>query len=186
MLSSIKNWLKLSLIYPIKVVSSLERASSFVLTAIIIFLMFFVGAEVVSRYFFKPIPGHYDLTELLLPLLVFLGLTYAQSFHGHIRVEFFINMLKGRVYHFVESLGLALSLCLFLLLAIYTFGNALTAYQVGSVTEGHYFPTWCTRLFISIGSAVMCFRLIIQLTQNLIQLAKGIERKDLNRARMGG
>lgn len=181
MLSRIKNLLKPCLIYPIKGVSSLERASSFVLTAIIVVLMLFVGAEVVSRYFIKPIPGHYEIVELLMPLVAFLAVAYTQSFHGHVRVEFLIFMLKGRVYHFAESLWLVLPLCLFLFLAICTFRDALSAYQIGDVTPSNYFPTWGTRLFIAISYALLCFRLIIQLGQNLIQFGNGIERKDLNR-----
>ena len=186
MLSSIKNWLKPCLIYPVKGVSSLEDAFSFALTGIILFLMFFVGAEIVSRKFFVPIWGHYELVEVLIPVLAFIGCAGCQNVHGHLRVDFFIFKFKGRVYHFVESLWLVLSICLFLILAIFTFEDALFALEVGHVTSSCEFPTWPSRLCISTGCALMCCRLIIQLTQNLIQLAKGIERKDLNQSRMVG
>lgn len=181
-----KDWLKLILSYPTKGVSSLDRVFGFVLAVIVIFLMLFVSAEVVSRYFIKPIPGMVEIVKLIMPVVAFLGVAYAQSFRGHIRIELFLYKLKGRVYHFVESLWLVLSLGIFILLAIYTFGNTLDAYREGDITAFYYFPTWVSRLLISVGCAVLCFRLIIQLTQNLVQLAKGIERKDLNQSRMGG
>ena len=180
MLTRIKVWLKHCPIYLIKWVSFLEKLSAFALTVVILFFMFFIGAEVLSRYFIRPIPGHLEIVELVVPVLAAIGIGYAQKCKSHVRVELFIHMLKGRMYHFVESLLLVLAFCIFLILAICTFRDALSAYQIGDVTLSYEFPTWGGRFFVSIGFALICFRLLIQLTQNLIQIAKGIERKDLN------
>ena len=94
-------------------------------------------------------------------------------------------MLKGRIYHFTESLWLLLSLAIFIILSIYTLDNALAARDYGDTTQYYHFPTWYTRMFIFIGCALMCLRLVIQLVQNLVQLVSGVERKELNQSRMG-
>jgi TRAP-type C4-dicarboxylate transport system permease small subunit len=44
--------------------------------AIAVFVMLFVTAEVVMRYGFSaPIPGHLEGSELLMPIIVFLGIS---------------------------------------------------------------------------------------------------------------
>ena len=189
MLSKINNFLKLSLAFPTKGVAAIDTAFSF-LTAIIVgflilFLMLFVTIEVVARYAFKPTPGHVELVRLIMPVIAFLGVAYAQSYNGHIRVEILLLKIKGRLYHFIESFYLVLALIVFVLLAINTLDNALFAREMGDVTPFYLFPTWETRVFIFIGCAAMCLRLIIQLTQNLIQLASGVERRELNQSKIG-
>ena len=186
MLSRIKDWTQSGLIYAIKGVSFFERVSGYTLAIIIIVLLLLICTSVIARYFGKPILLDFDIVTLIVPALAFLGVAYCQQFRGHLRIEFIIERLKGRSYHFVESLLLALSICIFLLLAVYTFRDAINAYQAGYVTPATFLPTWYTRFLIAFGCILMCFRLVIQLTQNLIQLANGIERKDLNRSRMEG
>jgi len=188
-LSKMKNFLKLSLTFPTKGMAALDTAFGLIMAVIVIFLILFlmlsVTTEVVARYVFKPTPGHVELVRLIMPVIAFLGISYAQSYNGHIRVELLLLKLKGRVYHSLESFYLALSLVVFMFLAIFTLDNALFALEMGDVTPMYNFPTWGTRLFIFIGSAVMCLRLIIQLTQNIIQVVSGIERRELNQSKMG-
>lgn len=184
MLSGIKNWPRSGLSYAEKVVSFLERVSGIILAIIVIFLVLLICTSVTARYFAKPILLDYDIVTLIVPVLAFLGVSFCQQFRGHLRIEFIVNRLKGRSYHLVESLWLAISICIFVILAVYTLRDAIAAYQTGYVTPATFLPTWYSRFLIATGCIIMCFRLVIQLTQNIIQLVNGIERKDINRSRM--
>ncbi|NJM28169.1 MAG: TRAP transporter small permease subunit, partial [Pseudanabaena sp. RU_4_16] len=56
--------------------------------------MMFVSAEVLMRYGFNsPIPGHLELSELLMPIIVFLALSYTQATHGHVGMDFLLDAL---------------------------------------------------------------------------------------------
>ena len=68
---------------------------------VILFVMFFVGAEVLMRYAFDtPIPGHLELSELMAPIIVFLALSYTQATHGHVGMDLVLDSLPpgGRRY----------------------------------------------------------------------------------------
>ena len=140
--------------------------------------------SVTASYLDRPILLDYDIVTLIVPALAFLGVSFCQQFRGHLRIEFIVNRLKGRFYHSVESFWLLVSICIFVILAVYTLRDAIDAYQTGYVTPATFLPTWYTRFLIATGCIIMCFRLVIQLTQNLIQLVNGIERKDINQSRM--
>ena len=118
MLSRIKDWPQSGLIYTIKGVSFLERVSGIILAIIIVFLLLLIITSVTARYFAKPILLDYDIVTLIVPALAFLGVAYCQQFRGHLRIEFIVGKLKGRSYHFVESLWLAIYVCIFLLLGL--------------------------------------------------------------------
>ena len=64
---------------------------------IIVFVMFFVGAEVIMRYAFNaPIAGHLEGSELLLPVIVFLAISYTQATRGHVGMDLLLDMLAPR------------------------------------------------------------------------------------------
>ena len=59
-----------------------------------LFVMFFVGAEVLMRYAFDaPIPGHLELSELAAPIIVFLALSYTQATHGNVGMDLVLDAL---------------------------------------------------------------------------------------------
>ena len=56
-----------------------------------------LGCGIVSRYVFgKPIPGVYDIVQLLLVWVVFLSLAFTQKEKRHIRVEIILNRISHR------------------------------------------------------------------------------------------
>lgn len=58
----------------------IEIALMAVAAAIAVFVMLLVSAEVIMRYGFSaPIPGHLEGSELLMPIIVFLGLPYMSA-----------------------------------------------------------------------------------------------------------
>ena len=63
--------------------------------------MLFVGAEVMMRYVFNsPIPGHLEVSELLMPIIVFLGLSYTQATHGHVGMDLVLDSLPPRAQRY--------------------------------------------------------------------------------------
>ena len=117
-MSETKSTWKRIVTFPVKGMDGIDTASGFIMAIIVAFLMLSVTVEVIARYVYKPTPGHVELVRIIIPVIAFLGVAYAQSFAGHIRVEILLLMLKGRVYHFTESLWLFLSLGIFIILTI--------------------------------------------------------------------
>ncbi len=62
---------------------------------ILFMMMLLTVADVIGRYFFNfPIAGTFELTEVMLSLLVFFSIAYTQIHKGHIAL---ISLLHG--YH---------------------------------------------------------------------------------------
>lgn len=73
-----------------------------------------LGVGIVSRYVFGyPIPGIYDIVQLLLVWVVFLSLSFTQKGERHIRVEIILRYLseRKRLYLDIAALIFGCILC---------------------------------------------------------------------------
>jgi TRAP-type C4-dicarboxylate transport system permease small subunit len=60
-------------------------------------LMFLTVADVFGRYLFnRPVPGTFELTEMLMVLIVFMALGLAQQHNEHISLDLAYNYFPGR------------------------------------------------------------------------------------------
>jgi TRAP-type C4-dicarboxylate transport system permease small subunit len=131
---------------------------------VILFVMFFVGAEVVMRYAFNsPIPGHLEGSELLGPIIVFLALSYVQATHGHVGMDLVLDALAPAARRFAEIGTLLISIFICAVLAYFSGKNALQLWRFDDVTmTPPYFKTWPSAAAIPLGYALISVRMYIQ------------------------
>ena len=143
----------------------IEYGLAAVSAAIALFVMAFVGAEVLMRYFFNsPIPGHLEGSELLMPMIVFLALSYTQATHGHVGMDLVLDTLSPRVKRWATIGTLLLSLFICAVLAFFSAKNALQLWRYDDVTmTPPYFKTWPSGAAIAIGYALISLRMWIQI-----------------------
>ena len=66
-----------------------------------VFLMATICVDVVTGNIFnRPIPGVYELCQVILTVLVFTSWAYTQSKHGHIHVTMFVAMMPQKLRFF--------------------------------------------------------------------------------------
>ena len=66
-------------------------------------LMFLAVFSVGGRNFFnQPLPGYVDWIEQIMPLIAFMGVAYTQRNGGHIRMDIFVGLFRGRALWLVE------------------------------------------------------------------------------------
>ena len=131
---------------------------------IAVFVMLFVTAEVVMRYGVNaPIPGHLEGSELLMPIIVFLGLSYTQATHGHVGMDLVLDALRPRPrrYATMGTLLISIFVC-----SIFAWFSARSAYQLwlfDDVTMSPpYFKTWPAGAAVALGYALISLRLYVQ------------------------
>jgi len=133
--------------------------------AVALFVMLFVGAEVMMRYAFDaPIPGHLELSELLMPIIVFLGLSYTQATHGHVGMDLVLDTLSPgtRRYAFMATLVISIFVCS--VLAWFSAKNAYQLWLYDDVTMSPpYFKTWPTGAAVATGYLLTALRMYVQL-----------------------
>jgi TRAP-type C4-dicarboxylate transport system permease small subunit len=132
--------------------------------AIAFFAMLFVSAEVLMRYVFNaPIPGHLEGSELLMPIIVFLALSYTQAMHGHVGMDLVLDSLTPRIRRFATMGTLLISIFVCAILAWFSAKNAWQLWQYDDVTMSPpYYKTWPSGASIALGYLLICLRMYLQ------------------------
>ena len=131
---------------------------------VILFVMLFVGAEVVMRYAFNsPIPGHLEGSELLMPVIVFLAISYTQATRGHVGMDLLLDMLSPGVRRYAEMGTLLISIFVCSVLAYFSYKNAYQLWAYDDVTmTPPYFKTWPAATAIPLGYGLISLRMFLQ------------------------
>ena len=161
-----------------KLISRAESWLNIIGVMLIVVIMLLTVVDVVGRYFFNsPLYGAIDISEIAMAGIVYLGLAYTLKNGTHVRVELFVNMLKGRIFHLTEVSTLLLSLFLFAITFFSSLQFTIKSWEVGDCTPQLWWPTWPAKLSLTLGAFFICLRLIIQIIQHLSQTIAGRGRE---------
>jgi TRAP-type C4-dicarboxylate transport system permease small subunit len=126
-------------------------------------IIFMASFESIARYLSYPTSWTLELTEYALIYSVFLGISYAEKYGDHIRVDFFIDLLTGKTKKYVEIFNY-ICIILFIIPMIY-YGFKL---WIKSFTAGVLSPTplrvplfWIQFIF-PIGMALMFVKILLK------------------------
>lgn len=141
-----------------------EQLLLYAAVAVLLFVMAFLGAEVLMRYAFNsPIPGHLEGSELLVPIIVFLALSYTQATRGHVGMDLVLDALPQRARRIAEMATLVVSIFICAVLAYFSFKHARQLWEYDDVTmTPPYFKTWPSAAAIPLGYALTAFRMYLQ------------------------
>ena len=133
--------------------------------AVILGVMVFVCAEVVMRYAFNaPIPGHLEGSELLVPVIVFLALSFTQATHGHVGMELLIDNIPATAQRWLNIITLIASIFICAVIAWFSFKHSYQLWEYDDVTmTPPYFKTWPAAATIVLGYGLCAVRMYIQL-----------------------
>jgi TRAP-type C4-dicarboxylate transport system permease small subunit len=146
----------------------LSRAINSIGVGFLAVMMFLTGTDVTLRYIFnRPIAGAYELTELMMVILVFWGLSYTQFEKGHVAIELVFSRLPKRAQAIVDIIVYCLCLGLFALLVWQSVVQAKDKLVSGLVTGTLLIPVWPFYLAEALGCIIMCFVLFVDLLGSL-------------------
>lgn len=152
-----------------RLLGTTERALNLVAAGAILLVMVLVTTQIVARKLGTAIPGIYESAELLMVAIVFLGLAYTQSQHGHVRMELLVTRLSPRWRNTLEVLTLLLSLGLFVIITYKSWGNAYQSWQMKDVTMGLIdWPVWPSKILVPIGSGLLSVRFMVHLVRLVV------------------
>ena len=144
----------------------IENGLSLVSAGLVLFAMLFVTAEVFSRnpaLFASPIPGHLELSELLMPPTIYLAISYTQATGGHVRMTLFIDLLPPKLRAFVELVVRMLSIAICAILCYFSAKHALRVWQFGDVTMSPpYFAVWPSAIMAPVGLFLVTLRMYLE------------------------
>ena len=149
----------------IRVLAATEKWFAFTGAACVALIMLAVTIQVITRYVFNiQFPGVYESTELLIVAVVYLGLAYIESENGHIKMDLLIDKLHGRKRKVLDVIILLLSIALFIVMTYKTGEYAIHEFIIGDVAMGIItWPLWPSKIFVPVGTALLCVRLVVHL-----------------------
>ncbi len=148
----------------------IEDLLTYCSVGLILCVMVWVCGEVIGRYVFNaPLPGHLEGAELLLPMIVFFGVSYVQARDGHVGMTFVVDALPKRVRRVTDILSLIVSSLTCAALAYFSSKTAWLAWTYEDVTMSPpYWPVWPSAAVIPLGYGMLSIRMILQILQKLM------------------
>ena len=130
-------------------------------------MMFMTGIDVVMRYIFnRPISGVYELTELMMVILVFFGLAYAQVNKEHVAVDLVYTRFAPKMKTIANCVSCFLCMGLFVIMTWQSIKQAQGKWNSGLMTGTLGIPLWPFYLITAMGCLVTCFVFIADLLKS--------------------
>ena len=151
---------------------AVETGCSRIAAGIIMIMMFLTTADVISRYVFNsPIIGVFEISQVLLVGVVFLGLAYVQTMKGHVKVDVVTSWLPQRAQLTLDTFGYIVG---FLIMAVITWRSGVSAWTAW-VTKEHtmgliHMPFWPGKSLVPFGTSLLCLRLLSDIIGNFAHL----------------
>ncbi len=127
-------------------------------------MMVWIFIDVILRYFFhSPLPGTMEITgEYLLPVMVYLAVSYTQQQNGHVFVDFLYHKFSKGTKRIVGVFTNLIALLLFIILSYNNFQEGLKYIKKDIRSVGILdYPLAPALMIISLGILIMCIRLLI-------------------------
>lgn len=144
----------------------IENTLAYAGALIIIFMMFLLLAEIVSRSLFDaPIHGVLEAVEQLMVPIAALGIAYCQQKFGNIRMTLFLIRASGRQRWALECLTLLIATFVVAVFTRGSFSYLQRSYQLGGATPEIELPLWIFIGSVTLALAVLLLRIVIQLLE---------------------
>jgi len=135
-------------------------------------IMVLIAVDVFGRYFFnKPIPGSFEITDMMMVLIVFFGIAYTGVKGEHVNLgDLLLGRFSNRLRGFIATTTNILSLCLFALIVWQSFQQANILRFKGTVSEILRIPVYPFLWVVTLGSLLLCVVLLLGIRTSLAQM----------------
>ena len=158
----------------VKIIRSISRVFFWIAGLIVLVTMLLTVSDIFSRFVLnKPFAFTFELTELMMIIVTFLGLGYITAINRQIDVDILVPRLPLRVQGAIGAFNALLGIGLFSLIAWQTAIRALQVWQENLCTEILKLTMTPVIFIVSLGSLLLCLELVIVLIGSLGEAVKG-------------
>ena len=154
-----------------KISYALARRLYWVAGIAIVVMMLLTCADVVLRYFRKPIPGTYELVCFLGAVAVAFAMAHTSVEKGHVAVSFVVSLFPRKIQGLIESITTSFGLFFFVLIAWQSVIYANDLRLSGEVSLTLELPFYPFVYGISFSAAIVCLIFISDLFKNFLKLS---------------
>ena len=147
-----------------KALRKVERVFRVVSWLVVLFTTFLIVTDVSLRFVFnRPLPATWEMSEVLMPFIVFFGFAHALTEKAHIRVSLVTDMLSRRGQLACEIFANLLS---FTICAMITYWSGLKFWDSFVIREeilaAIHIPWWLGKFAMPVGMALLTIRYLMQ------------------------
>jgi TRAP-type C4-dicarboxylate transport system permease small subunit len=153
-----------------KISHAMARKLYWVAGVAIVVMMLLTCADVILRYFRKPIPGTYELVCFLGAAAVAFAMAHTSVERGHVAVSFVVSLFPRKIQGLIESITTCFGLFFFTLIAWQSVIYANDLRLSGEVSLTLELPFYPFVYGIGFSAAVVCLTLLSDLFKNLLKL----------------
>ena len=150
--------------------NAVEKVLAFLSGLAVLLLMVLAVVSVGGRNLFNaPLPGYVDWIQQFMPLIAFMGISYAMRDGGHIRMDIVIGQMKGRKLWLAELITTLATLALILLLIWGSWAHFDRSFDCtrplcsSDSSIDIALPLWPAKLLAPVAFSVLALRLLLQL-----------------------
>lgn len=160
-----------------RIANPLSRVVDSVGRGVLAVMMLLIAADVVLRYVInRPIKGSYELIELMLVLIVYLGLAYTQAKKGHIGVDLVVSRFSPGIQGVINSTTYLLCLGGFLIITWRSIVQSEILRVEGTTTGLLHLPLFPFMWIVALGSVLLCLMFLIEFLDSLSSALKNCRR----------
>ena len=153
-----------------RIAQSLAKNLYWVAGAAIIIMMMLTCADVVLRYFRRPIPGTYELVCFLGSVSVAFAMAYTTIEKGHVSVSFVVDLFPQKIQDIIACLTTSFGLCLFVFVTWQSMVYANDLRLSNEVSLTLELPFYPFVYGIGFSAAIVCLILLCDLMNHLIKI----------------
>lgn len=155
-----------------KMIDKLEMSAVYLSSLGVIVMMFLVTADVSRRYLFnRPIRGGMEVTEIIMVIIVFLGISYAQKQKAHVGCDVFYDRIPSeKLKAIIALIQYVISIVISFAMSYYTFMRTIVAHRTGVSSIYMYWPLWPLPLIAAIGFALLGLRLMLDTRDQFLKV----------------
>jgi len=155
-----------------KLCNALAKIMYYLAGLAILILMLLSNADILSRLFYKPIPGTFEFIGYLGLIGVSLAMAETSIRKGHVQVSFLVDLLPKRVQGVIESITGLIGFFLFAAITSRSFLLALDFKAGGYVTPTTKIPFYHFVFGMAFGAALVCLVILLDVIRNLRMMVK--------------
>jgi TRAP-type C4-dicarboxylate transport system permease small subunit len=145
--------------------SKATRSIMWLTYAAICFMTLMIVVDVIGRFVFnRPLPATVDMSELVLPWIIFIPLAYTLTIRGHVRVTLLTSRMSLRSQKCSEAFACILGFALFVVLAIRGWSFFWDSFVIRErMLAPIYLPMFIGKLAMPIGSVLIALQFLLQI-----------------------
>jgi TRAP-type C4-dicarboxylate transport system permease small subunit len=156
-----------------RVIGQVGKGFNWIACAAVVVMMLLSTADVILRYFYKPIPGAYEMVGFLGTVVVSFALAFTSLEKGHIAVDILVDKLPQRLQLVIESFNNFLGALFFGLVSYQAVLYALDIIKSGEVSLTIRMPIYPFIFGIAVGCGLLALLLFADFIKSIKRTMPG-------------